>query len=81
MIIGKIFEFFERRCQQRTRAVAVAARIVVKRGGALNQPLQKSLFWFCRSQPQLFPHFMRFEKLSRIEENDPAEKFLGRRLA
>jgi hypothetical protein len=50
----------------------------VKRGGALNQPLQKSLFRFRRGQPELFPHFMRFEKLSGIEENDPAAEFVGR---
>ncbi len=75
IIAGEFFQFFERGGGQRLRSGAIAARIMVECRGELNQALQESLLGFRRSQPDFFPHFVRFEKLSGIEEHDPVLKF------
>lgn len=73
-------EFFKRRSDQRFHAGAIAARIVVKCRRQLNESLQKEFLGIGRREPDFLPGLMRFEKLSRIEENDSVlEFFLIRR--
>lgn len=81
IVVRKFLQFFERGGDERFRAGAIAARIVMERGGELNQALQESFFGFRRGQPDFFPDFVRFEKLPGIEEHDPVLKFVVMQLA
>lgn len=73
---GEFLEFFERSGDQRLRPDSVPARIMVKRGCELNQALQERLLGLAGRQPDLFPNFVCFEKLPRIEENDSSLKIV-----
>lgn len=81
IVVGEFLQFFERGSDERLRAGAIAARIMMERGSELNQALQESFFGFRRGQPDFFPDFVRFEKLPGIEERDPALKFVVMQLA
>jgi hypothetical protein len=81
IVVGEFLQFFERGGREGLSAGAIPARIMMKRGGELNQALQKSLFGFRRGQPDFFPDFVRFEELRGIEEHDPALKFFVMYLA
>lgn len=57
--------------EQRFHAYAIAARMVMKCGGNLDQPLQKPLVRLACGEPYRLPCLMRLEEFPRIEELDP----------
>jgi len=62
--------------QQRFRSVGISAPVMMKGRGNLDDSLQKRFFRLGFNQPDLFPHFVRFEKLARIEVPQPALEFI-----
>jgi len=72
MVARESRKFHDSGSQQRFRAVGISAPVVMKRRGNLYDPLQKSFFRLVLNQPDFFPHFVRFKKLSRIKVPQPA---------
>jgi hypothetical protein len=63
----KTLQLRESCVEQVPRPFPVGTRMVVKRRSHLNQTLQKLLVGFRGFQPDLFPMFMSFVEVSRIE--------------
>ena len=63
------------RCLEKTHTPTERAALqVVIRGGELNESLQILLELGLRDQPELFPRFMRFPELARVEVRDAANE-------
>ena len=61
------FELVQSGLEQRLRARAVAALVMVEGRRHLDNPLQKRPLWFRRGQPDLFPRFVGLEELPAVE--------------
>jgi hypothetical protein len=63
--------------EQRSRTLHIAAPVMVKRRGYLNDSLQKCFIRFWRSQPNLFPSLVRIEKSPAVKLLQPGHKPLA----
>ncbi len=64
----KPFELLRTFFQQASATFGVPLFVMVKRGGDLNQPVEKGLLITLRSEPNSFQGFVGLEKLLRVEE-------------
>jgi len=62
--------------EQRLGTLGIAAAIMVKSGGDLDQALEERLLWLGFHQPDFLPYLMRLEKFARVEVFEPALKFV-----
>jgi len=67
MNTGKAIQFQETSTKQVPRSQKVVAGMVVKRGGNLNEPLQKKFIRIGRLKPHFFPMFMGLVKMAGIK--------------
>jgi hypothetical protein len=65
------------RFEQGARAAEIAALIVVKCRGNLNDSLKKSLLRFSRSEPNFFPDFVGLEETLGVELFEPSPESLS----
>jgi hypothetical protein len=67
MNTGKAIQFQETGTKQVPRSQKVVAGMVVKRGGNLNEPLQKQFVRIGRLKPHFFPVLVRLIKVAGIK--------------
>jgi len=76
MMSRESHNLYDSSCEQRFCTVGISAPVVMKCRGNLYNSLQKRLFRLVFNQPDFFPHFVRFEKIARVEMPQPALEFL-----
>ena len=66
--ISEHFQFFPAFLEKRREALGIPLRMVVERGGDLNQAVEGNFALTLGLQPHGFERFMRFEKFPAVEQ-------------
>jgi len=76
-VVGKALELDDAGGQEEFCAPGIAAAIMMKRSGHLDEALEEGFVRLGFEEPDFLPYFVRFEKFAGVEVSNAALEFVG----